>query len=237
MLSAEYRVHPIDLNCQPCWWLGKLYGCCYCRSNAKKEAADSALLLSDVNIHDYDGQNEEDGDTETQQISLDFVQPLSAPKDAILVASHPYNTNYSVPQTDQPSLASLLSTTTISTTSPTTLVIPSLNPTSPMAGPIAVTIGGCDVKATVDGAAPAQPTNRGSWRLLPSEPQEETVTVELDFTSLVPQIDQTNYSYNTSEVDQIDDNTQDFSFQVDLDNDGREVIQHFVLTESGLVEQ
>lgn len=54
--------------------------------------------------------------------------------------------------------------------------------------------------------------------------------MELDFSSH-PQ------TTEIAQTDDDDDDTQAFSLQANLDQEGHEVIQHCILTEAGLVEQ
>lgn len=72
----------------------------------------------------------------------------------------------------------------------------------------------------------------GTWQVLPSKPQwEETATLEIDFSSQTLEV-----APHDSGVDDEYD-IKAFSLQVNPEEAGQEVIQHFILTELGLVEQ
>lgn len=110
----------------------------------------------------------------------------------------------------------------------------SLEPTSLLATPTALPrvttfTATVDHNDTTPPTQPSvQPSVHGKWYLLPSEPHwEETVTMELDFSS---------YPQTAEIVQSDDDDIQAFSLQANLDQKGHEVIQHFTLTETGLVE-
>lgn len=175
---------------------------------------DNVPLLSDQET------SAGNGDTETQHISLNFAQPSTALEI----------------EANEGKISAL---TELHVGIPRTALVPepihssialSLEPTSLLATPTALPRV-TTFTATVDHndtTPPTQPSVHGTWYLLPSEPHwEETVTMELDFSS---------YPQTAEIVQSDDDDIQAFSLQANLDQKGHEVIQHFTLTETGLVE-
>ena len=92
----------------------------------------------------------------------------------------------------------------------------------------------CEVVVQTDHTAQKKKgiPNQGTWLLVPKPEWEESVTMEIDFTAQDAEIAHAQYY----ELDG-DDDISAFSLQINPGEAGPEVIQHFTLTESGLVEE